>query len=150
MTELAWGWDTISSVLMWKLAPGGVVLYPHELNSLPHDRVLLEERLPDRINLSFITLKEAFARTHANRPEERATTDKMLGRWRQIGCVLAWKLAKKGVTLTEYDRESLPVNLILMTAGHALGVEWNFIDRSVAAGQRRRAFEDTGKDILER
>ena len=126
------------------------MLFREDLNGLPHDRVLLEERLPDRINLSFITLEEAHARTHTERAEQRATTDKMVGRWRQIACVLLWKLAKKGVTLTEYDRQSVPSDLILMTAGHRLGVEFQFIHRNVAHRQRMQAIEDTGKDIMER
>jgi hypothetical protein len=150
MSELDWSWQTIAQALLWKLAPGGVVLFPHELNSLPHDRVLLEERLPDRINLTFITLKEAHARTHADKPENRATTDKMTGRWRQIACVMLWKLSKTGVTLVEYDRQAIPHELILMTAGHRLGVEWQWIHRSVAAKQRMQLLEDTGKDIMER
>jgi hypothetical protein len=147
--ELDWGWQLIAQTLLWKLAPGGVVLFPHELK-LPQDRVLLEERLPDRINLSFITLKEAHARTHAERSEQRATTDKLVGRWKQIAVVMAWKLAKNGVTLTEYDRQSIPSDVILMTAGHRLGVEWQFVPRVLAEKQRLREFEDTGKDIRER
>lgn len=150
MKELNWNWETITTTLLWKLTPGGLVLFKSDLNSLPHDRVLLEERLPDRINLSFITLKEAYARTHAEKAEVRATTDQMRGRWRQIACIMAWRIAKEGVTLTEQDRQAVPGDLILMTAGHPLGVEWNFISRAVALKQRRHAFEDTGIDILER
>jgi hypothetical protein len=150
MRELEWDWAKIASTLLWKLAPGGVVLFPHELAALPHDRVLLEERLPDRINLTFITLEEAHSRTHAANPQMRATTDKMTGRWRQIACVLLWKLAKKGVTIAEYDANAVPSDLILMTAGHALGVEWQFIPRAQAAKERLLAFEREGKDIMER
>lgn len=149
-TELNWGWQTIATVLLWKLTPGGLVLFPQDLKALPHDRVMLEERLVDRINLSFITLQEAYSRTHADKPESRASTDKLVGRWKQIAAVMVWKLAKGGVTLTEYDRRALPSDLILMTAGHALGVEWNFISRTVALNQRRHAFEHAGIDILER
>src|SRR5277367_1519757 len=127
MAELDWDWHTIAVTLLWKLTPGGLVLFPEDLKALPHDRVLLIERLTDRINLSFITLQEAHARTHAPKPESRATTDKLVGRWKQIAAVMAWKIAKQGVTLTEYDRQSVPSDLILMTAGHRLGVEWNFI-----------------------
>lgn len=150
MKELAWSWEVIATTLLWKLAPCGVVLFKEDLTSLPHDRVMLEERLPDRINLTFITLKEAHSRTHAERPEARATTDQLHGRWKQIAGVMAWKLAKGGVTLTEKDRIDVPWDLILMTAGHPLGVEWQFINRSVATKQRVRAFEDSGMDILER
>jgi hypothetical protein len=150
VSELAWNWETITTTMMWKLAPGGLVLFPSDLNSLPHDRVLLEERLVDRINLSFITLKEAYSRTHAEKSEKRATTDKMVGRWRQIACLMAWRIAQDGVTLTEYDRQSVPCELILMTAGHRLGVEWQFIHRSVALKQRKQIFEHEGKEIMER
>ena len=136
--------------MLWKLTPGGLILFPQDLSALPHDRVMLEERLTDRINLSFITLKEAHARTHAEKAEARASTDKLTGRWKQIAAVMAWKIAKKGVTLTEYDRQSVPSDLILMTAGHSLGVEWNFIPRALAASQRLQVFEQEGKDIMER
>ena len=149
MTE-SWGWDTITTTLLWKLTPGGLVLFPQDLNALPHDRVMLEERLCDRINLSFITLKEAHSRTHAERAESRATTDKLVGRWKQIAAVMAWKVAKQGVTLTEYDRQSVPSDLILMTAGHPLGVEWQFISRALALKQRRQVWEHEGKEIMER
>lgn len=150
MSELLWNWETITTTMLWKLTPGGLVLFPQDLKSLPHDRVLLEERLSDRINLSFITLKEAYARTHAEKPEARATTDKMIGRWRQIACIMAWRLAKSGVTLTEQDRQSVPADLILMTAGHPLGVEWSFIPRMVAVKQRLAAWEHEGKEIMEK
>jgi len=148
--ELSWGWQTITSAMLWKLTPGGLILFPQDLNALPHDRVMLEERLPDRINLSFITLKEAYSRTHAEKAEVRATTDKLVGRWKQIAAVMCWKIAKQGVTLTEYDRQAVPTDLILMTAGHRLGVEWQFIHRNVAHKQRLAIFEQEGKDIMER
>lgn len=150
MKELNWNWETITTTMLWKLTPGGLVLFKSDLSSLPHDRVLLEERLTDRINLSFITLKEAYARTHAEKAEVRATTDQMRGRWRQIACIMAWKIAKEGVTLTEQDRQAVPGDLILMTAGHPLGVEWQFIHRTVAHKQRMQAWEHEGKEIMER
>lgn len=150
MKELDWPWSVICTTAFWKLAPGGLVLFPQDLKALPHDRVLLEERLPDRINLSFITLKEAYARTHAEKPENRASTDKLTGRWRQAAVVILWRIAKQGVTLTEQDRQAVPGDLILMTAGHPLGVEWNFIHRSVAARQRMRAWENEGKETMEK
>ncbi len=150
MSELNWSWQLITTTLIWKLAPGGLVLFASDLTALPHDRVLLEERTADRISLSFITLKEAHARTHAAKAEQRASTDKLLGRWKQIGAVMAWKLAKEGVTLTERDRSDVPESLILMTAGHRLGVEFQFIHRSVAAKQRFSELEESGVDILER
>jgi hypothetical protein len=127
LTELAWSWQQIAITLIWKLKPQGLVLFPQDL-SLPRDRVMLEERLQDRINLTFITLKEATMRTHA-KPAQRATTDKLSGRWQQIAAVMLWKLAKKGVTLTEMDRSGVPAGLELLTSGHPDGVEWRFLPK---------------------
>jgi len=131
MSELSWSWQEIAITLLWKLAPRGLVLFPHDLN-LPRDRVLLEERTETRIALSFITLKEAEARTHAPRPESRASTDKLYGRWQQIACVMLWKLRKKGVTLTPADKDGVPAGLELLTSGHPDGVEWRFMPRPEA------------------
>ena len=127
-TELSWAWEKIAITLLWKLAPKGLVLFPRDLN-LPRDRVLLEERLADRINLRFITLKEATARTHAPSAESRATSDRLYGRWQQIACVMLWKLRKKGVTLTQADKDGVPAQMELLTSGHPQGVEWRFMPR---------------------
>ena len=71
MIELAWSWEEIAITLMWKLAPSGLVLFPRDL-TLPRDRVLLEERLGIASTLSFITLNEATARTHAPNARKHA------------------------------------------------------------------------------
>jgi hypothetical protein len=129
MKELTWGWEEIAVTLMWRLAPNGLVLFPSDLR-LPHDRVLLEERLPDRISLSFVTLKEAHSRSHAERLESRASVDQLRGsRWQQIAVVMLWKLKRGGIVLTEQDRAAVPGGLELLTSGHPQGVEWRFLPK---------------------
>lgn len=149
LNELAWPWQTIAMTLMWKLAPKGLILVPTDL-VLPQDRVMLEERTPDRINLTFITLTEAYQRTHAERDEDRASTDRLQGRWQQIATVLLWKLRKAGITLTEQDRGAVPGNIELLTSGHPDGVEWRFIPKLQAAALARSFDEHLGKTIIEK
>lgn len=146
MKELNWGWEKICLTLMWRLAPNGLVLYPRDLD-LPRDRTLLEERRSDYIWLAFISLREAYARTHAT--ADRATTDKLYGRWQQIAIVMMWKLAKTGLRLTEADHNAIPKHLELLTSGHPDGVEWRWLPRLEAHAIRRHEFENEGRIITE-
>jgi hypothetical protein len=146
VSELAWGWAEIAITLMWRLAPKGLVLLPKDLD-LPRDRVLLEDRQPGYIRLSFISLRDAHARTHA--PSDQASTDQIAGRWQMITAVLLWKLAKQGVHLTESDRAAVPKELELLTSGHPDGVEWRFIPRLEARAMHAKARDNEGKIITE-
>jgi hypothetical protein len=149
MSELNWDWSQIAVTMFWKLAPKGYVMLREDMARLPMDRVLLEDRNAERIELKFITLKEAHARAEAKRPEERATVSELQGKWQKIACVTLWSLAKEGVTLTEYDRAAVPSGLQLMASGHALGVEWRFLPRWEAEKYRKWDLENEGKMILE-
>jgi len=61
------------------------------------------------------------------RPSRDAGHDRSDARgWRQIGCVLAWKLAKGGVTLSEYDRGITALKSDPDDCGAPVGVEWQF------------------------
>lgn len=149
MSELNWSWQRITFAMMWKLAPHGLVLMRRDLK-LPHDRVLLEDRKPDSISLTFITLKEAQARTHTSNAEQRATADTLTGRWRQIACVMLWKLAKGGVRLGQSDHDAVPGGLELLTCGHPDGVEWHFVNKLQARMIEKEQFENLGKTIMEK
>lgn len=139
LPELAWGWPEIAVILTWKLAPNGFVLLMEDLVSLPTDRVLLEDRRPDRIVLSFISVQSALERSRPERGENRATVSELQGRWQKHAVCIAWHFARKGklgrkdsITLTEYDRAAVPGHLQLMATGHALGVEWRFLPNEEA------------------
>jgi hypothetical protein len=137
--ELAWDWSEIAVVMIWKVAPNGFVLLLEDMVSLPRERVLLEDRKPDRITLSFISLDSAKRRSAPERGENRATVSELQGRWQKIAVVTAWHFARLGklgkgdsITLTEQDRQCVPGHLQLMASGHAQGVEWRFLPRSEA------------------
>jgi hypothetical protein len=144
-----WSWQRITFAMMWKLSPRGLVLVRRDLK-LPQDRVLLEERQMDYIKLSFITLKEARARTHTSVAEQRATSDTLTGRWKQIACVMLWKLSKAGVWLGQADHDAVPLGFELLTAGHPDGVEWNFVPKIQARMIEKSFFENEGKTIMEK
>lgn len=154
---LNWGWPEIATTLIWKLAPQGFVLLLEDMISLPRDRVLLDDRRPDRIVLSFINLPAAQRLMAAERGEHRATMTELQGRWHKIAVVSLWhfarlhKLGKKdSLTLTEYDRASLPSHLQLMASGHAQGVEWQFLPNREAKKIADWDRDNEGHLILER
>jgi hypothetical protein len=132
--ELAWDWPTIAVTLIWKIAPMGFVLLLEDMITLPRDRVLLTDRQPTKIVLSFISVESAKRRASAELGEHRATVSELQGRWEKIAVCTLWhfarrhKLGKKdSIALTEYDRAALPSHLQLMASGHADGVEWQFL-----------------------
>lgn len=147
--ELSWDWSLIAIVLIWKLAPKGFVMLREDMARLPMDRVLLEDRQPDRIALSFIPLKDAKRRAAPERGEHRATVSELQGRWQKIAVVALWSLSKTGVTLTEYDRAAVPAGLQLMASGHEFGVEWRFLPRWEAEKYRKFDQDNEGRMILE-
>lgn len=147
--ELSWGWAQIAVVMIWKLAPKGFVMLREDMARLPMDRVLLEDRQPDRICLSFIPLNQAKKRMAPERGEHRATLSELQGRWQKIAVVALWSLAKQGVTLTEQDRAAVPGGLQLMASGHEFGVEWRFLPSWEAKKHRDWDLENEGRMILE-
>jgi hypothetical protein len=136
--ELNWGWPEIVVTMIWKLAPNGFVMLTEDLVALPRDRVMLDDRQPDKIVISFVTLATARRLMAPERGENRATLSELQGRWYKTAAVLAWKwtrsglIAKAGVTLTEYDRQAVPGHLVLMASGHADGIEYQFLPRTEA------------------
>src|SRR5271170_1404790 len=150
LAELNWDWPEIACVLMWKLAPTGTVLTRKDLGALPMDRVLIEDRQPDRISLSFTTLKKAMdLREALHKLNQPAGVSALEGRWKKLSCVLLWKLCKGGVVLTQHDRDALPTDKTLLTHGHKNDVLLRFLPRAEAARIQKWEKEHEGKDIME-
>lgn len=151
MAELNWDWPLIAVVLMWKLAPKGVVITRQDLGRLPQDRVLIEDRGAQDIRFSWITPRAAQRRAeqlkHAG--EEKAHVSQLQGRWQKLAVVLLWKLAKDGCVLTTWDRDQVPADQTLLAHGHAQDIEYRFVYRAeaqlIAAWER----DNEGKMILE-
>lgn len=156
MTEIAWDWAQIAVVLAWKMAPNGFVMFPADLVALPRERVMLDDRKADRITLSFVTITAAKRLLAAERGEHRATLSELQGRWHKIVAVCAWKwtreglIPKSGVILSEYDRQAVPGNLILMASGHEQGIEYRFLPRAEAQSIETKAREDDGVVLMEK
>lgn len=140
-----WDWPEIAVVLMWKLAPEGVVITRKDLARLPQDLVLVEDRTADEIRFSWETVSMAQKLTEA----VSSSVSTLEGRWQKIAVVLMWKLAKDGVTLTQWDRDQIPHGKTLLAHGHAQDIEYRFVPRleaeRIAAWER----EHEGKSILE-
>lgn len=151
MAELMWGWPEVCTVLMWRLAPKGVVITRRDLGRLPMDRVLLEDRSESAIRLSWITIEEAQRRAKPVDPlAEPAGVSELQGRWQKIAVVLMWKLAKMGVTLTQADRNALPADQMLLAHGHADDIEYRFVPRAEAYALTQVEKEQEGRLIIER
>jgi hypothetical protein len=151
MAEIAWGWPEIAVVLMWRLAPKGVVITRRDLGRLPVDRVLLEDRRETEIRLTWISIEEAQARTKPlTVAHEKASVSELQGRWQKIAVVLLWKLAKNGVTLTQADREAVPADQRLLAHGHADDIEYRFVPHAEAVRIERFERDNEGRIITER
>ena len=140
LPEIAWGWPEIAVILAWRLAPNGFVILKEDMISLPTDRVLMEERKPDRLTLAFIPVARAVRLMDKARGTQAATTSELQGRWQKIAVVTAWHFARKrqlgkhdSITLTHQDQAAVPANLTLMASGHSQGVEWQFMPHAQAA-----------------
>jgi hypothetical protein len=151
MAELNWSWPEITVVLMHKLAPGGVVITRKDLGSLPQDRVLVEERLDDgSIHLWWASVENALdMREPLAESGKRAGVTELSGRWQKIAVVLLWKLAKDGLTLTQWDRDQVPHDKTLLAHGHAQDIEYRFVPRTEAARIAKWERDNEGKKILE-
>ena len=139
LPEIAWGYPEVFTILAWKLAPFGFVMSMSDLTTLPFDRVLVEDRKPDKLTLSFLGVKKAKALMRPERGTERATISELQGKYlKYVTCTL-WHFARRhqlgktdSVVLTEYDRQCVPGDHQLMAAGHAQGVEWRFTPNAEA------------------
>lgn len=151
MSELAWDWPEIAVVLMWKLAPQGVTITRKDLGALPVDRVLIHERLADR--MTFRWMRPEDAREHSKRLKaktgEKASVSQLQGRWQKIAVVLLWKLAKDGVVLGQWDRDTVPADKTLLAHGHAQDIEYRFCDRTEAQRIAKWEKENEGKLVAE-
>jgi hypothetical protein len=151
--EVSWGWPEICVALMWRLAPAGVVITRADLHALPMERVLLEDRRAKEMIFSWIPISQAKARLKASAPAkfgERATLSELQGRWQKIACVLMWKLAKDGITLTPKDLAAVPSDRILLAHGHADDIEYRFVPRAEAKRIQDWEKDNEGRIILER
>jgi hypothetical protein len=136
MNEIAWDWPEIVCVLMWKLAPKGVVITRKDLAALPIDRVLKYDRLADRMIFRFV-------------PPQPGPFEELQGRWQKIAVVLLWKLAKDGVTLGQWDRDTVPADKTLLAHGHEQDIEYRFVQRAEAIRIAKWEKDNEGKMVLE-
>lgn len=151
MGELNWGWPEIACVLMWRLAPRGLIITRRDLGRLPMDRVLLEDRRETEIQFSWIDIHDARSRTKpSTAAHQKATVSELQGRWQKIAVVLLWKLAKQGVTLTQSDRSKVPADLMLLAEGHADDIQYRFCPREEARMIAANDRDNEGRIILEK
>lgn len=151
MSELAWDWPEIAVVLVQKLAPDGVVVTRKDLGALPFDRVLVQERLSDRITFRWMRPEDAKAHTKRLKEKtgEKAGLLQLQGRWQKLACVLLWKLARDGCVLMAYDRDAVPADKVLMAHGHKDDLEYRFVPRDEAARIQKFERDNEGKLVLE-
>lgn len=112
---------------------------------------MIEERTVNHVRFRWVSIEEARRiRDHDALTGERAGVSEMQGRWQKLACVLLWKLAKDGISLTVADRANVPADQVLLQQGHANDLELRFVPRGEAqAIARFEAFHE-GKSILER
>jgi hypothetical protein len=128
------------------------VLTRRDLGRLPQDRVLIEERTPQEIRLSW--MRPENARAHSRRLKEatgeKAAVTEIQGRWQKLGVVLLWKLKRdEGYVLTRADRTAVPRNLRLLTRGFQDTVEFRFIPVEEAIQIANWERDNEGKHIVE-
>lgn len=135
--ELNWPWSTITAVIVWKLAPKGVILTKMDLYALPEDRVLAHDREVDCNRFRWVTLLEKECELNPVPGTKPPASNSFLdGRWQKTAVVLLWKLAKDGLTLTPQDRADVPGHLMLDTRALSEpsdAVELRFVPREQAA-----------------
>jgi hypothetical protein len=133
MTELAWDYEVIATVLLWKYARRGVVITRKDLGGLPYDRVLVDYRDPEGkyIKLSFVPVEDAekLANTTPVTPEHKVGVSEMQGRWQKMAIVALWKLRRTGVVLTESDRNAVPPDRLLLIEGFKDDVLLHFVNK---------------------
>jgi hypothetical protein len=145
------GWPEVFCILVWRLAPGGVIFTRRDLGRLPMDRVLLEDRRETEIRFTWITLEDAQERAKpVNALQEKAGVSEMQGRWQKLGCVLLWKLAKSGCTITHMDRNAVPADRQLLLHAHADDLEYRFVPHAEAKRIADWERFNEGRSIVER
>lgn len=149
--ELRWTIAEVCVILLWKLRPRGLKLSKKDLGGLPLDRVLVEERLADRIIYRWETPEKMqvenamrFAATG-----EKANLYEAQGRYMKLLGVLLWKLAKDGITLVPADRDAVPANQVLVMDGTRDRVIYSFVSRATAERMARKAEVHEGREIVE-
>lgn len=150
--ELTWTIAEITLLLIWKFRGAkGLKLTRKDLGGLPRDRVLVEERLVDRIIYRWVKT-EAVVMENAQRVlagQEKPGLYEAQGRYMKLLGVLLWKLAKDGITLGQTDRDAVPTDKVLHIAGTADRVIYSFISRQDADRMSRADKEHQGLDIVE-
>ena len=149
--ELTWTVAEVCVVLLWKLRPKGLKLSKKDLGSLPVDRVLIEERLTDRIIYRWESVDSTLFE-NANRAlagQEKPGLYEAQGRYMKLLGVLLWKLAKDGITLGTWDREAVPADKVLRMDGTADRVIYSFVTRRDAERLSKGEKEHQGLDIVE-
>lgn len=149
--ELTWTIAEVFVILLWKLRPRGLKLSKKDLGAVPVERVLVEERLTDRLIYRWVPVTEILFE-NANRAlagQEKPNLYEAQGRYMKLLGVVLWKLAKDGITLGQSDRDAVPVDKVLRMDGTADRVIYSFVSRADA--QRLSAGEKThtGLDIVE-
>lgn len=153
MAEVAFTWLDVVLVAMVRLAPKGAKLTPDDMRALPHDRALVEDRNPERLELRWLSINAAedLARRELL-AGEKPTAQRVEGRWQKIACCLLWKLARDQtfvVRQSDLDAYELAGHK-LDIRGHADTVELLFTPRAEAVAAERRALEQEGLAIGEK
>lgn len=154
INEVKWTWPQIAVALMWRFAPDGTIVRRRDLAGLPADRVLLEDRRPDRIEFSWVKIEEAQRRAHSlaipGKAEERATVSEMQGRWQKMAVVLLWKFTRGStIALRELDLSAVPADKVLLAEGHEHDIEYRFCPRTEAQVIAKREKDNEGRIITE-
>lgn len=149
--ELTWTIAEVCVVLLWKLRPRGLKLTRKDLGGLPRDRVLVEERLVDRLIYRWVPV-ESVIFENAQRVlagQEKPGLYEAQGRYMKLLGVILWKLAKDGITLGTADRDAVPADKVLRIDGTADRVIYSFISRPDADRLSRTEKDHRGLDIVE-
>lgn len=151
LPEINWTIAEVCVVLLWKLRPKGLKLGFRDLGGIPVDRVLVEERLTDRIIYRWVDPDQVVlenARRHLATGEKPGLYEAQ-GRYMKLLGVLLWKLAKDGITLGQWDRDAVPDDKVLHMAGTADRVVYSFISRQDAKRMQAQSETHEGLSIVE-
>ena len=150
--ELTWTIAEVTVILLWKLRPLGLILTRRDLGGIPQDRVLVEERLTDRIIYRWVKIDAVIAENAARvltAKQEKPGLYEAQGRYMKLLGVLLWKLARDGITLVQNDRDSVPNDKVVHIAGTADRVIYSFISRQDAARMQAQSETHEGLSIAE-
>jgi hypothetical protein len=153
--ELNYTWPEIAVMLMQRLAPGseGVVLTRKDLAALPQEKMLVDYRdeAGTHIKFSWATINEARSLMPKvlTATGQKAGVSMLEGRYMKLACVMLWKFARDGLTLTPLDREAVPKDKTLLVSGFKDDLELRFVPRTEAARIAAWEAEQEGKNIVE-